>query len=220
MSVQYALVSSSAGPVVLRRMKEGADFEMSPYGGMFYDACEEEETAHATMARRLETAEQDIREHFDFHRKSLDNFLEMDGAIIANDRGIFAENCGRMCKGFLKYLRLVKQHQRRLGNRSFLEYPSCLPGHYFYVLNGSSIGTCHFNRQLNSFGAESGIMAMQEQTADFRKRTEKLPYISLPLGSQDGAGLLLPDFKRNLTWNKQLLERIGLKLPSLTSENE
>jgi len=220
MSVQYSLVSSSADPVVLRKVKEGADFEMSSHGGMFYDCSENEEIALATMERRIKAAEQDIRVHFDFHRKSLDNFLEMDGALIADDRGIFAENCEIMCNRFLRYLELVKGHQGRLGKESFLEYPSCPSGHYFHVLNGPFVSMCYFNRQMTPFGAENGIRILQRQIVDFKIRQEKLPYIHLPLHEQQGSGLLLPDFKKNLVWNKQLLERLGLTLPSLTSENE
>jgi len=220
MSVQHALVSSSADPVVLRKVSEGANFQMNTFGGIFYDCSENEEIALATMRKRIEEAGQDIRAHFDFHRKSLDNFLEMDGALIANDREIFAENCEIMCNRLLGYLNLVKKHQARLGEGSFLEYPSCPSGHYFHVLNGPFVAMCYFNRQLTSFGAEMGINSIRGEILDFKIRQEKLPYIHLPLNEQQGAGLLLEDFKKNLVWNKQLLEGLGMELPSLTSENE
>lgn len=209
-SLQHALVCSAADPVVLRKVDEGADFEMTLYGGMYYDCCEKEARALETMKKRVESALEDILDHFRFHKKCIDYFSGMDNAIVLNDRVVFAENCEDACEGSLKYVDLVKKHKDKLGDNSFLEFPSCPPGHYFHVFNGLLVRSCYFNRQLTSSEAQSSIEKIEEDILDFKKRQVTLPYIHPPLHEQEEVGLFLPDLERNLMWNKQLLERLGV----------
>jgi len=211
-SLQHALVSSSADPVVLRTIKEGADFEMTVYGGMYYDVCRNEKLAVSTVRKRIELEESDIRQRFKFHKKALEYFLEMDRAIISGDRGLFSDNCEVLCKDSLEYFALVKDHKERLRESSFLVYPFCHPGHYFHVLNGPFVKTCDFNPYESYLQGTSGVQDITEKIPDFKIRQDKLPYVHLPLNEQEGAGLSDINFKNNLATNKLLLERAGLDL--------
>ena len=211
-SLQHALISSSADPVVLRSVEEGADFDMNYFGGMYFDACEDREKAKETMLERVKSSEKDIREHFRLHKVCLDSLLAMDGAIITNDREEFAENCQNLCESALEYVEVVKTHKDRLREKNFLIYPCCPPGHLFHILNGSYVKNCSFNEFEIYSSAEIGIKKIQEQIIDFKIKSEKLPHIALPLNEQEGAGLLDDNFRGILRINKQLLERVGLNL--------
>ncbi len=211
-SVQDALALSAADPVVLRRISDGGDQEMTVQGGMYYDMCENEARALETMTRRLEVGREDILGQFRFHRRCRDYFLEMDGSIISDDRDSFSAACGELCEDFLGYLQLVERHKKRLEENGFLEYPSCPSMTPFYVLNYHSIANLGFNEAFTYEGAQTGIQEIQERITGFRIRQEKLSYISLPLDVQHGAGLYSDSFRTNLRTNKQLLERLGVEL--------
>jgi len=211
MSLQHALVSSAADPVVLRKVREGADFDMAVFSGMYYDCCENEARAKETVRKRVDVAEEDIRGHFRLHKSCLDSFLAMDGAIITDDREVFSEKCGELCESVSEYVELVKTHKQRLDT-GFLIYPTCPPGHFFHVLNGPYVKNCALNEYESHLLATNGIKSIQEQIIDFKIRQEQLPYIALPLDEQQGAGLLLDHFSKNLATNKLLLKRVGLEL--------
>jgi len=152
-----------------------------------------------------------LQEHARLHFICLESLLEMDGAIIIDNRSLFAENCEKLCENALEYVGLVKKHQQRLQRDSFLEYPCSPGGHEFYVLNGSRVATCIFNEPVTCAGAISEIEKIQEKVIDFKIKSNPLPYIALPLDEQQGAGLLLPDLKNNLIRNELLLKRVNEK---------
>lgn len=211
MSLQHSLILSSTNPVGIWRKEDGADFEIG-YPGMYYDCCGDEEKAVSVMKERIRLAESDIREHFKIHKSCLDNFLNMDGAIIIDDREDFADSISSVCENTLSYINLVKNHKQRLGSKSFLFYLFCIPGHYFHILNFERVAPCSFNEERSYKGAVDDLEKISEIIVDFKVRPEKIPYINLPLNEQDGAGLLLPDFRKHLVTNKLLLERAGLTL--------
>jgi hypothetical protein len=210
-SLQHALVVSSANPVCLWKRSEGADFDIR-YPGMYYDACAHEDLAKSTIRKRIDTAKKDIKEHYKLHKSFLDFFLKMDSAIVKNNREGFSELCDGMCDSVFDYIDLVKQHKERLGEDSFLFYPYCPPGHYFYILNGNKVGYCLFNTRETYEEAGMEVRAIKNQLSDFKKRPEKIPYIHLLFSEKDGAGLVDMNFEQGIRTNQLSLERAGLKL--------
>jgi hypothetical protein len=217
-SLQSALVISSANPVGIWRTEDGADFEMVP-PGMYYDCCGSEGKALVTMKERIKLAEKDLEKHFKLHKICSDNFLDMDGAIVADDRSEFSSSCTMVYENVKEYLGLVKEHHQKLGNDGFLFYPFCVPGHYFHILNYERITPYSFNKRKTYGGASEDLDNIQKEIIDFRIRDHELPYLHLPLNDQDGAGLFNFNFKIHLRTNKNLLEKAGLDL-SLPSKDE
>lgn len=210
-SLQHALIVSASNPVGIWKTTEGADFEIN-HPGMYYDCCGDEGRALATMRKRIELGEGDIRQHFRLHKNCLDLFLKMDGAIITDDREEFADSLTQVCENVFVYLDLARGHEERLKMDSFLAYPYCVPGHYFHILNHNKIGPCYFNKNHSYEGATTDLDNVLEKITDFKIRQEKLPYISLPLNEQSGAGFVDPDFKTHLIITKNLLGKVGLQL--------
>ncbi len=211
MSLQRSLILSSTNPVGIWKTEDGAYFEIG-YPGMYYDCCEDEAKAVSVVKERIRLAEGDIREHFKIHKSCLDNFLEMDGAIIIDNREDFTNYLLEVCEKVLDYISLVKNHQQNLGSKSFLVYPFCIPGYYFHILNYERVAPCSFNEERAYDGAVNDLEKISEIIVGFRTKPEKIPYINLPFNEQDGAGLLLPDFRKHLATNKLLLEIAGLNL--------
>lgn len=209
--MQKALISSSVCPVVVWKKEEG---EQGYALAMYYDCTEDEKTGLSVMKKRIQEASADILEHFKLHRAALESFLEMDGAIIMDARPEFADACSKAIEKTRQYSRLVEKHLRkhRTNNREFLVYPSCLPGHYFHILNGSNVCQLGFNPHMTAEGLEHGLHAIERGLVDFKIRQNPLPYITMAFSLDDGAGFYDASFRQNLGTTAILLERAGLKV--------
>lgn len=209
--LQQALIASSANPVCIWKITQGADFQMKA-PGMYYDCVSDERLAMATIKKRIKLAKPDIIKHYKTSKDCLDKFLDLDSAIICNDREAFAYRCEELSKTTNEYIDLVKDHKTNLKEDSFLFYPYCPPGHYFHIVNGPWMGGSYFNMKGTLNEAQKDLNEIKNSLIDFKISDKPLPYIALPLNCTDGAGLYMQDMKIGLQTNKNLLKRAGLEL--------
>lgn len=211
-ALQKALISSSVSPVVLWKIEDGG-FGTEYNSAIYYDCAHEEEKGLAVVRKRIEISEEDIKKHLIFHKSALELFLDMDDAIVTNDRTSFSEACSKVCDDTDKYAQLVNEHYLcRTSRGKFLVYPSCPRGHYFHIWQGKRVCLLDFNRYGTGIGMSKGIEEIRERLSNFKIRREKLPYISMPVNGDNNAGLYDANFRQNLSTTQLLLERAGLKL--------
>jgi hypothetical protein len=200
-SLQHALIASSTDPVVL-----STEFDDLRFAKIYYDCDDNEAEAMAIMKRRLELGAENIKSHYSLHQKMLSIFQRMDGAIVEDDRGLLANLSGDLCRGVNDYVALVDSHKARLGENTFLDYPSCIPGHYFQI--SRFVRECSFNPEGTRKGTERDAQTIREQIIDFRIRVGRLPYVTSPDLAEGKAGFYNPDFEQHLGTNKLLLEKL------------
>jgi len=185
---------------------------------MYYDCVEDESRGLAVMKKRIELAGEDIEKHFRFHQRALDEFLDMDLAVVDNDRVGLVHYFGFICGETQRYVERVKEHKERLGRDSFLVYPSCPPEHYFRIWQGDFVRELSFNPEGDSAGVNREIEEIVDILINAERRAEKIPFISMPLElgadtpCEYGGGLYDSSFRQNLSTTHLLLKRAGLEI--------
>jgi hypothetical protein len=207
--LQKALINSCTSPVVVWKTEEGG--YGLPNFAMYYDCTNDENIGYKIMEKRTDLAEQDIVKHFRLHKSALEYFLNLDNAIVDNNRKEFSEIFYKLYKDTKKSIDLIEAHKISHKDESFLDYPSCPPGHYFHIWKGEFISRVNFNPQRTKQGALRALEKIQQQSTDFKIRQEKLPYIAMPFSEDGGAGLFDSSFRQNLSITQQLLEKLGLR---------
>lgn len=210
MFLQKAMIKSSVAPVVVVKASEGGLGR--DYGSaMYYDCVEPEEKGLEVMKKRIKIAKGDIEQHFRLHESVLEAFLEMDNAILSNNRAGFAVSCVDACNSARAYLDLVKEHTSVLGEEAFLVYPY-QERELFHIWQGGLVKEFFFNLGRSYENAGSDLDEIEGLMLNFRIRQGKLPYISMPLASDAGAGLYDNTLAQNLNTTRQLLKRAGLRV--------
>lgn len=212
-ALQHALIVSSTCPVTVWKGEEGG-IGRGYLLAMYYDCTEDEKKGLQVMEKRIRAAREDILGHFRLHKSALEGFLDMDGAIITNDRTSFADSCNMVCEKVKEYAELIERHETRLRGGRFLRYPSCPPGHYFHIWHGNRVKELRFNPNETHSGTLTNLDSIQRELTDFKIRQEKLPYISMPFAPDEGAGLYNSSFRQNLSTTQLLLKRAGLDVVS------
>ena len=208
--MQKALISSCVSPVVIWRQEEGGHGNRGL--AMYYDCVDAEKAGLEVMKGRIRDARDDILRHVDFHKAALEAFVDMDGAMLVNNRQTFSAACSRVCEKTREYANLVMEHGTRNFGNEFLTYPSCPRGHYFHIWQGNLVSELGFNPEHSELGVQGGLKSIQEGLTDFRIRTDKLPYVAMPFAADDGAGFYDSNFRQALSTTLLLLERAGLKI--------
>jgi hypothetical protein len=101
------------------------------FSHMFYDCTDPEERGVEIMNQRLREGGDDIQAHLKIHDALLSNFYSVDEALKEEDRRRVVEAGRNIFENIEAYGKLVEGHSVRLGERAFLSYPVCLPGHFF-----------------------------------------------------------------------------------------
>src|SRR3972149_6146344 len=101
------------------------------FSDIFYDCTEPESVGINTMKQRIRDGGEDIQSHLKIHRNILGGFNSVDDALRENDKPRVVEAGNIVYENLENYGKLVKTHFERFGERGFLDYPTCLPGHYF-----------------------------------------------------------------------------------------
>ena len=182
------------------------------YSHMFYDCIDSGNRGVETMNQRIREAGDDIQTHLKIHDALLGNFYSVDEALRTSDRERIVE-AGRFVFGNLeKYGRLVGEHSNRLGERAFLNYPTCLPGHFFAPRGTGVIMEKDFNPEQNEDGLrrdiESGLLVLE----NFPLKGNGFGETRMYSGYDSGKGILATSLRGRLELTKSLLERAGFQI--------
>ena len=208
-SVYEACTLSACDPVSVTDIKGLAG--KHTFSHMFYDCTDPEERGIGTMDQRIREGGDDIRTHLRIHDDFLDNFYSVDDALKADNRAELVEAGRLVFKSLEEYGKLVVEHSNRLGERAFLSYPVCLPGHIF-----APVGTGVIRGK--SFNPEQDLGGLTKELAEGTLALENFPLqgngfgeIRMYEGYDSGEGTFETSLRGRLELTKLLLERAGFQ---------
>ncbi len=207
-SAYQAATLSAVDPVCVPA--QGNDLERSAFSHVFYDCVDD---GMDIMHKRIQIAEQDIRKHFELHKKMLEGFYSIDEAINASNRvRVLYIVKQDLCNRFMDCGRLVDEHRHKLGEESFLNYPCCISGHVFQLKGFREMECKSFNAWQDYRDFTRDVILLRELTFDFAIAKGRIPEYNLSEGKDYSEGLLDSSLRGRFDLNKELLRRAGLEL--------
>lgn len=182
------------------------------YSHMFYDCTDPGKNGIDIMNKRIREGGGDIQAHLRIHDALLVNFYSVDEALKTNNRVKIVEAGRIVFENLGIYGRLVREHSERLGERAFLYYPTCLPGHIFFPKNTGVIRGKVFNSEQDAKGLERNIKRGLSLLANFPLCGKELEEIRMYEGHDSGKGTLETSLRGRLELTKVLLERAGFQI--------
>lgn len=184
------------------------------FSHMFYDCTDPEERGMRIMNQRINEGD-DIQAHLGIHDDLLGNFYSVDEALKTDDRAGLVKAGRLVFKNLEKYGKLVGEHSNRLGERAFLSYPVCLPGHIFAPVNTGVTTEKVFNPEQDAEGLRrditSGLTALENLTLHGGVFAE----IGMYDGYDSGKGIFETSLRSRLELTKLLLERAGFQFATI-----
>ncbi len=150
-SVYHAVTLSVTAPVVLPSEHKGSE-EISVFSHQYYDTFENERYALETMKKRIRLGFHDIGNHLSLHEEMCKCFFTIDESLNSNKRDNFLTATNFLIAHLKNYGQIITTHRDRMRDESFLFYPACLPGHYFYCGGHACVPENEFNSEQNARG--------------------------------------------------------------------
>ena len=164
------------------------------------------------MNQRIREAGNDINYHLSTHNILLGNFYSVDEALRTNDRARIVKSGRHVFKNLEHYGNFVREHSNRFGERAFLYYPTCLPGHFFVPPCTGIIRQNVFNQEQSEDGLirdiESGLTALE----NFLLKGDGFGETRMYFGHDSGKRISETSFRGRLELTKVLLERAGFQI--------
>lgn len=204
-SLYEALTHSAVDPIVLNKS------EIKDFGGIYYDACDDQTKAIKIMKNRILSGKLDIMCHQKFHELFLNSFYDIDESINTNKRTKVANIASLLCVNVITYLEFVEQNHLRLGNDYFLYYPSCPPGDYFQIPNLSNriIPQLEFNPSKTKKGGRIDLTKINMIISDFKLGKDKIPSVRVASQEDTGEGIMDSSLRGRIELNNELLRRVS-----------
>ena len=170
------------------------------------------------MKKRISDHEDDIRQHYKLHRAFNLTFSAIEDAAKKQNRINIGKSTAYLCREAWDYVRLVKDHEHKAGEESFLKFPTCIKGPYFHIPNlgvmdpeyKGLILELEFNSRQNEEYACRDLLRLEDLITDFVAQKEEFNLTSAytPELRDDG----INSFSKKLNTVKLLLEKAGLRL--------
>ena len=164
------------------------------------------------MNQRIREGGNDIQAHLRIHDALLGNFYSVDEALEADDRARIVEAGRLVFENLEKYGRLVGEHSNRFGERAFLYYPLCLPGHIFAPRGIGVIMEKVFNPEQDAEGFRRDITTGLTALEDLPLYGGGLGEIRMYSGYDSGKGIFETSLRGRLELTKSLLEKAGFQI--------
>ncbi|MDP3882179.1 MAG: hypothetical protein Q8Q31_04865 [Nanoarchaeota archaeon] len=223
-SAYEALRSSATDPVVLRTFEElsaglaPAISELVPnitrnvksaFSHIYWDCHDNEEYAERIMKLRIKNNKADLIHHDRFHNSFLESFQRIREKIRENNRENTSLLAQSLCASLLTYGEFIKEHQVCSSPEAFLLYPSCVPGHVFYMKGANELHQKSFNPECSLDGYINSVQTLSATSSAFRQSQGYFSSAELFEGRDDDyAGPL----QEQIRTNRLLLSRAGLNL--------
>jgi len=147
------------------------------------------------------------------HEKILKGFYDIDEGLNTRNRERVADAAQYLTTDVLQYGALVSAHKAWAvaisGRVDFLDYPTCVPGHYFILPHCSEVRVKSFNSEQTLEGVGEGFTAIVKLSNDFRIGSAELPDIKISEDKDTGEGIFDTSLRGRLELNKELLRRAG-----------
>ncbi len=207
-SVYEACTLSACDPVSVTDIKGLAG--KHTFSHMFYDCTDPEEMGIGVMNQRIREGD-DIQAHLRIHDALLANFYSVDGAVKADDRAGIVEAGRLVFENLGEYGKLVEGHSNRLGERAFLQYPTCLPGHFFAPRGTGVVMEKVFNPEQDLGGLTKELAEGTLALENFPLQGNGFGEIRMYEGYDSGEGTFETSLRGRLELTKLLLERAGFQ---------
>lgn len=204
-SLYEALIHSAVDPVVLDKS------EMKEFGGIYYDAYNNQTKAIKIMKNRMLFGRNDIIDHRKFHESFLNKFYDIDEFINTNNRTKVGDVVDLLCNDVSDYLSFVYQHHLILSNDYFLYYPSCPTGHYFQIPKSDIkiIPQLEFNPKKTKKGGGIYLAKIKRVIPNFKLGKDKIPSMRVASQEDSGDGIIDNSLRGRIELNNELLRRVG-----------
>ena len=202
-SAYHSLVGSAVNPIAI-----SSGIENQRFSKIYYDC---EDRGRGIMKKRLELAEQDIVEYHAAHKILIKDFYDIDEAINRNNRKDIDFCVDKAFEGIIVLAETTRDHRERLKDKAFLDYPYCIPEHYFHIARNPKISTLEFNetRDFEGIGLEYDLI--KELKTDFLIGKDNLSGARI-FPRDSGEGIIESTLRARVELNKLLLERVGLTI--------
>ena len=179
---------------------------------VYYDAADDEDVALRIMEKRKFTAFNVVRENALFHVHALKYFYDIEERANVHNRRSVANVTQNLCVGFGRYINFVKEHRSVMGNKAFLNYPTCISGHYFQVAWHDGIREKEFNAEQSWRMGLSDCIRIRETADYFARQNGKIPPVQISERRDEGEGITDNSLRARVELNKQLVKRAGIDL--------
>ena len=210
-SVYEACTLSACDPVSVPTDTKGLAGKHT-FSHMFYDCTDPEERGIETMDQRIREGGDDIQAHLRIHDDLLGNFYSVDEALKTDDRAGLVKAGGLVFENLGEYGKLVEGHSNRLGERAFLQYPTCLPGHFFAPRGTGVIMGKVFNPEQDLGGLTTELAEGTLALENFPLQGNGFGEIRMYEGYDSGEGAFETSFRGRLELTKFLLERADFQI--------
>ena len=210
-SVYHALTNSVCSPVIVPSELYEGEGRTHAFSHVFWDCAEDEDDAKGLMVARLGRGREDIDIIIKTHESLSDEFYNIFESLNTNNRTLVIRavaNIGQLLKD---YGELVKKHNTRLGENSFLEYPTCIEGHMFLLRGYRKARECFFNNEQDYNGLQIEIETMNNVLRLLASSDEELPRENLLrlMNTEDtGEGIMDTSLRGRIELTKELLKRV------------
>jgi len=212
LSSAYEACTLSAHDPVSVSSDINASIGRHTFSHVFYDYTDPGKNGIGIMNQRIREGSSDIQTHLRIHDTLLNNFYSIDEGLKTNNRVKIVEAGTLVFENLKNYGRLVGEHSKRFGERAFLYYPTCLPGHIFFPPGTGVIRGKVFNLEQDAEGLEREIKRGLTLLANFPPCGKELEEIRMYEGHDSGNGILDTSLRGRLELTKLLLERAGFQI--------
>lgn len=212
-SVHHAISLSVTSPVVIPSKYfnniESICDRINPFSHVLYNSENEDENLEI-MQRRIENNGECIKQHILSHEQMRKYFNRINLDVLRGNRKKLFKDVGLLTIELFGYGELVESHNDCFKDESFLHYPTCLEGHFFYTPGSRLIEKCIFNSVQTH---ESFIEDVESLNILAEKITFDENYFpELEISElKEGGSMIEPSLLRKLNLTKELLNRAGYK---------
>lgn len=210
-SAYQAAIHSSCSPVVVPSDLYSGSGKAHAFSHMFWDCTLDENEGRQMMIERIRRAQEDIDRHLAIHQSLSQEFYNVNESVNNRSRPLLIRAVNNLKKLFSEYASLVLEHERKLGENSFLEYPTCLedyPGHWFLMEGYDRARRCSFNPEQNYRGLEREIASLDNAARFLVVSGEELPRKSPVEMGDSGEGIMDTSLRGRLELTIELLRRV------------
>ncbi|MBI3334275.1 hypothetical protein HYZ97_02210 [Candidatus Pacearchaeota archaeon] len=212
-SCYHAIVSSAVDPVTVPNdiFPIKVARTRSIFSRMYWDCHEDESAALEVMQKRIEGAGDDIKNHLKLHESMLAGITVFSREFHANNRSSASSALKDLIGEVQNYGSLVQTHERNFCQYSFLDYPTCFPGHIFHIPSSSILRAHVFNQTNDKRGFYNSLEQFKKVLQEFEHVQAPLPALKLQTIMDLNPAPISASLEGRIALARQLLERAGFQ---------
>lgn len=213
-SSYHAISLSVTSPVIVpfevREEVRLPNDKLSVFSQVFYDVENEDENMKI-MERRIERGGEYIRQHIGSHEQMKKCFNRISLDILMGNRKKLFKDVGLLTMEMFGYGELVESHNDFFKGESFLYYPTCLEGHFFYMPGFRLLESCIFNPTQTHESFIEDVESLNFLVKEIAFDRNHFPELEIPELKEGEGSMIESSLVGKLNLTKELLNRAGYK---------